>query len=243
MRDTAVTSRGSETDSRSSVVPSFDSSAEGRGGLEPEASGLPGISLRCTDACREEVHIPPPRRPPPPAKASTVGRMELSADLKAYIELQPAAALWFSGHSLTWIRASGANTAGRLSVVEHIVPPGSASPWHVHQTEDESFYVVDGQISVKVEGQARISVGAGGFAFGPMAVPHGFRVESEVPSRILLITNGPEFADFIREASDQVDTNCLPEQTPADAARLKAAAARHCIAILGPPQMADAAVP
>jgi mannose-6-phosphate isomerase-like protein (cupin superfamily) len=169
--------------------------------------------------------------------------MELSADLKGYIALQPAAALWFSGHSLTWIRASGADTAGRLSVVEHIVPPGSASPWHVHLTEDESFYVVDGQISIKVEGQARISLGAGGFAFGPMAVPHGFRVEGEVPARILLVTNGPEFADFIREASDQVDVNCLPEQTPADAARLKAAAARHGIEILGPPPMADAAVP
>ena len=86
--------------------------------------------------------------------------MELSADLKGYIALQPEAALWFSGHSLTWIRASGADTAGRLSVVEHIVSPGSASPWHVHQTEDESFYVVDGQISVKVEGQVRISLGA-----------------------------------------------------------------------------------
>ena len=181
--------------------------------------------------------------PSNPAQASTVGRMELSADLEGYIALQPAAALWFSGHSLTWIRASGADTAGRLSVVEHIVPPGSASPWHVHQTEDESFYVVDGQISVKIEGQTRISLGAGGFAFGPMAVPHGFRVESEVPARILLITNGPEFADFIREASDQVDTNRLPEQSPADAARLKAAAARHGIAILGPPPMADAAFP
>jgi quercetin dioxygenase-like cupin family protein len=177
-----------------------------------------------------------------PAKVSTVARMEPSADLKGYIALQPAAALWFSGHSLTWIRASGADTAGRLSVVEHIVPPGSASPWHVHQTEDESFYVVDGQISVKVEGQTRISLGAGGFAFGPMAVPHGFRVESEVPARILLITNGPEFADFIREASDQVDTTRLPERSPADAARLKAAAARHGIAILGPPPMADAAI-
>ena len=169
--------------------------------------------------------------------------MELSAALKGYIALQPAAALWFSGHSLTWIRTSGADTAGRLSVVEHIVPPGSASPWHVHQTEDESFYVVDGQISVKVEGQACISLRAGGCAFGPMAVPHGFRVEGDVSARILLITNGPEFTDFIREASDQVDTNCLPEQTPADAARLKAAAARHGIAILGPPPMADAAVP
>jgi hypothetical protein len=44
--------------------------------------------------------------------------MELSADLRdtSHCNLRPA--LWFSGHSLTWIRASGADTAGRLSVVE-----------------------------------------------------------------------------------------------------------------------------
>ncbi len=41
VRDTAATSRGSETDSRSSVVPSFDSNAEGRGGLEPPSSRIP----------------------------------------------------------------------------------------------------------------------------------------------------------------------------------------------------------
>src|SRR5712691_6234706 len=40
MRDTAVTSRGSETDSQSSRLPSFDSVAAGRGRLEPPTSVL-----------------------------------------------------------------------------------------------------------------------------------------------------------------------------------------------------------
>src|SRR5713226_468173 len=40
MRDTAVTSRGSETYSQSSRLPSFDSVAEGRGRLEPPTSVL-----------------------------------------------------------------------------------------------------------------------------------------------------------------------------------------------------------
>jgi hypothetical protein len=38
-----------------------------------------------------------------------------------------------------------------MSLVEHIVPGGSASPWHVHRTKDESFDVVSGQLTVIVE--------------------------------------------------------------------------------------------
>ena len=164
--------------------------------------------------------------------------MQYPSDLLKYISEQPRSALWFSGHSLTWIRASGGTTAGRLSLVEHIVPAGSASPWHVHLSEDESFYVASGAISVKVEGHSRVHIGAGGFAFGPRGVPHGFRIESDGPARILLMTGGPGFADFIAEASDEVDTSRLPEPGPPDPARLKAAAGRHEIEILGPPSLA-----
>jgi quercetin dioxygenase-like cupin family protein len=114
-----------------------------------------------------------------------------SSDLLKYISEQPRSALWFSGHSLTWIRASGGTTGGRLSLVEHIVPAGSASPWHVHLSEDESFYVASGAISVKVEDHPRVQISAGSFAFGPRGVPHGFRIESEGPARIVLITADP----------------------------------------------------
>ena len=163
--------------------------------------------------------------------------MQLPPDLEQYARAQTQPPLWFSGHSLTWIKASSDDTQQRQSLVEHIVPAGSASPWHVHRTEDESFYVVAGRILVLVEGQQWTPIGAGGFAYGPKDVPHAFRVDggSSAYARILLLTNGPDFADFIRDASDPVSGGGWPEPTPADVGRLKAAATRHGIEILGPP--------
>ncbi len=49
------------------------------------------------------------------------------------------------------VKATGEQTGGRLSLVEHLVPAGSASPLHVHHTEDESFYVIEGHLTVIVD--------------------------------------------------------------------------------------------
>jgi mannose-6-phosphate isomerase-like protein (cupin superfamily) len=46
-------------------------------------------------------------------------------------------------------------------------------PWHVHPDEDEWFYVLDGEFTFHV-GDAQLTLLAGGFAFGPKAVPHTF---------------------------------------------------------------------
>ena len=35
-------------------------------------------------------------------------------------------------------------------MIEQLIPPGFASPWHVHLNEDESFYVVEGKMTVIV---------------------------------------------------------------------------------------------
>src|SRR5437763_14997483 len=50
MRDTAVTSRASETDSRSSPVPSFDSYAEGRSFHNANQSRIVGRPIKITSA-------------------------------------------------------------------------------------------------------------------------------------------------------------------------------------------------
>jgi len=83
-----------------------------------------------------------------------------------------------------------------------------------------------------------VSLNDGGFAFGPKGVPHAFRVEGDRPARILLLTNGPDFADFAREASDPVLIGGLLQPAPPDVGRLKAAAEKHGIEILGPPPIA-----
>ena len=128
----------------------------------------------------------------------------------------------------TWIKADRGMTDGHFSLIEQVIPAGFESPWHVHHSEDESFYVIEGQMSVIVDGGRKL-LKAGDFAFGPRGIPHGFRIVGEGPARILLMTTGSDFADFIAETSVSGDT---PPAAP-DMALLVAAAERHNIAILG----------
>jgi len=129
----------------------------------------------------------------------------------------------------TWIKADRSLTNGRLSLVEQVIPAGFGSPWHVHHSEDESFYVLSGRMTVILDGTVH-SLAAGDFAFGPRGVPHGFRIDGTEPARILLMTSGSDFADFIGETSVAMDA--VP--TEPDLAAFAAAAERHNISILGP---------
>ena len=129
----------------------------------------------------------------------------------------------------TWIKADRELTGGHFSLIEQVIPVGFESPWHMHTTEDESFYVLEGQMSVILEDGRRL-LQAGDFAFGPRNIPHGFRIEGHQPARILLMTTGSDFADFIAETSVPSDA---PPAAP-DMALLMAAAERHNIVILGP---------
>lgn len=129
----------------------------------------------------------------------------------------------------TWIKAGRELTGGQFSLIEQIIPAGFESPWHIHHSEDESFYVIEGQMSVIME-SGRTLLQAGDFAFGPRGIPHGFRIEGEGLARILLMTTGSDFADFIAETSVPGDT---PPAAP-DMAFLVTAAERHNLAILGP---------
>lgn len=155
-----------------------------------------------------------------------------AANLKPY-----DAPLWFLD-TLTYIRASRDSTGGALSVVDQLIPAGFESPWHLHRDEDESFFVIDGEVSVFVDGQT-IRLGAGGFAFGPRGIPHGFRIEGDKPARLVLIS-GPGFADFVQDVSVPAAAPVLPAPQQPDVPALIAAAARRNIDILGPLQAKDA---
>src|SRR3954452_23380179 len=85
-------------------------------------------------------------------------------------------ALWFLG-SLVTIKASGEDTGGRMAVVEHLSPRGSGSPLHVHRNEDESFYVLEGELTMWVDGET-ILAREGSFVYGPRDVPHTYLVSS-----------------------------------------------------------------
>jgi quercetin dioxygenase-like cupin family protein len=129
----------------------------------------------------------------------------------------------------TWIKADRSITGGRFSLVEQVIPAGFESPWHVHHSEDESFYVLEGEMTVIV-GDTHVRLAKGDFGFGPRGVSHGFRIDGSTPARILLMTNGSDFADFVGETSASLGA----PPAPPDMALLAAAAERHNLQILGP---------
>lgn len=142
--------------------------------------------------------------------------------------------LWFFG-GLTTLKAEGSQTGGRVMVTEQLAPRGGGSPLHVHHNEDEWFYVLEGELTIWVDGTTHV-VGAGGFVFGPRDVPHTFVVSSE-QARFLLVTEPAGFEGFIHALSEPAARHEIPPAPtgPPDMEPILKAAAEHGIDIIGPP--------
>jgi mannose-6-phosphate isomerase-like protein (cupin superfamily) len=142
-------------------------------------------------------------------------------------------ALWFLGCLVT-VKATGAETGGRLTVVEFVNPPGFAPPLHRHLDEDEMFYVLSGTAQFRCDGEV-LTAGPGDFVLLPARLPHTFVVGAGEPLRTLQITTPSGFEHFAAEVGEPAGARRLPEPGPIDPALLGHASARHAIELLGPP--------
>jgi quercetin dioxygenase-like cupin family protein/ketosteroid isomerase-like protein len=126
----------------------------------------------------------------------------------------------------TRLRATGATTNGAFGLLEQVMPPGFASPYHTHQLEDEAFYVLEGEMAFVCAGTWTRAT-AGTYIFGPRQIPHGFKVVGESPARMLLLCAPGGFDQFVVEMSEQAPA-------PPDMAKLMATAAKYRVDIHGP---------
>jgi quercetin dioxygenase-like cupin family protein len=147
-------------------------------------------------------------------------------------------AYWFLDF-LTIFKATTGTTDGGFALLEQRAAKGAGSPLHVHRREAESFYVLDGELTIWAGGQL-IEAPAGSFVYGPPNVPHTFTVASN-EARFLLLTQPAGFDAFLRAFGQAATSATLPPPTsePPDVELLTALAAEHGIEILGPPGIPD----
>ena len=69
-------------------------------------------------------------------------------------------ALWFFGGLVT-VKASAEQTGGRFSLTEQLFPDGMATSLHSQPEDDESFYVLEGEVTFYLEDGQPIPVSAG----------------------------------------------------------------------------------
>lgn len=152
--------------------------------------------------------------------------------LQPVMNTRQAAPIRFLGLP-TLLRATGASTRGAFGLIEQWkMPPGFASPYHVHRREDEAFYILEGEIAFVCGGQW-ITAGPGSYVFGPRNIPHGFRVEGTANARLLLLCAPAGFEQFVLDLSEPEPASGA-SPTPPDMAKLAATAANYGIEILGP---------
>ncbi|HET8757844.1 MAG TPA: quercetin 2,3-dioxygenase [Solirubrobacteraceae bacterium] len=149
------------------------------------------------------------------------------------MELSQTQPLWFIDH-LVHVHVDGHTSGGALALMDERGRRGDMPPLHVHRRDDETFYVLAGEMRLFV-GSEEIVLGAGQSALAPRDVPHAYRVESE-EARWLVITAPAGFDAFVREVSEPAPADELPPAgRRVDETFLGQAAAKAGIEILGPP--------
>ncbi len=79
----------------------------------------------------------------------------------------------------------GEHSGGRLTVLETVVAPGEGPPLHTHANEDETLYVIEGEVRFKL-GDDLQSGGVGAFVFVPRGTPHTFQNVGDGQARMLV---------------------------------------------------------
>ena len=141
--------------------------------------------------------------------------------------------IWFLRNRMT-IKATAETTGGAYGLFESLVAPGFSPPLHVHHREDETFWVLEGDVSMRC-GDRTIRVGAGSFAFLPRGVPHTFVVEGDTPARMLTLLTPGGGEGFFIQAGRPAEHDGLPPSAPIDIALLKRVGEQFGAEIVGPP--------
>lgn len=138
---------------------------------------------------------------------------------------------WFCGGGVhTWL-ARADETGGAYLLFEDALDAGKVTPLHRHPEADETFYMLEGEVRLHVDGVETV-LAAGGIAIVPRDVPHAFLVTSPTARMLCLQTPGGGEA-FYRQASEPAGAG---EPPMPDFGRVRAAAAATgAIEILGPP--------
>ena len=127
------------------------------------------------------------------------------------------------------VKTAGSDNDDRFDFMVGTIDYLTGPPLHVHAEQDDTFYVLEGVLTVQ-SGDEIIDVGPGDFVTVPPGVPHTFdNVRADQPAvRAINIMTPGGYAEAIDEF------NGLGEQIT-DLAKAREVGRRHGVDFVGPP--------
>jgi quercetin dioxygenase-like cupin family protein len=117
----------------------------------------------------------------------------------------------YMGSLMTFL-VDGAETDGKFALMEYEAKPGNEPPPHLHEFENETLYVLEGEMEA-FQGDAVLRLAPGDCLFTPMGEPHAWYILT--PKFRMLIMVEPAFSDrYFREMGEPIREMYLPSGQP-----------------------------
>ena len=127
------------------------------------------------------------------------------------------------GGSRMILKSPAAAAPDAWTVIDYTMAPTQPGPpLHYDQTADETFYVISGELWMRV-GEREFTAGPGSFAFVPAGTLHAFANRSGAPVHFLGHASTPGLKDLITEVVEMARAG----QWPPDQDTLAAFGRRH----------------
>jgi quercetin dioxygenase-like cupin family protein len=136
-------------------------------------------------------------------------------------------AYWGPGDHYTFL-VTGEESGGAYFAMEALVPPGGGPPPHIHRREDETFYLIEGDVEFRL-GDEVITAGPGDFVNVPRGTVHRFRNAGTQTARMVLTFTPAGIEHWFDETLEQAPNHVeeAPDNMEEVAARYVAAAPRY----------------
>ena len=138
---------------------------------------------------------------------------------------------YVSAGELVTVLARADQTGGSFGLMEGVIRRGDEPPPHVHHREDESFFVLDGSLRVRV-GDDWLSGTPGSFLFCPRNVNHLVKVETEEVRVLTWVTPGGLEAFFVELGVPTTDRRLPADLPEIDGERVVTLAAHYGAEVL-----------
>jgi quercetin dioxygenase-like cupin family protein len=87
------------------------------------------------------------------------------------------------------VLAGSEETDGRFGLMEMVAPKGREPSRHLHYTDDEGFYVLEGELTFYV-GEKTYAAAPGTFVFLPHGVPHSYTFQTDSVRMLSIVAPG-----------------------------------------------------
>ena len=157
----------------------------------------------------------------------------LEGNRGAYVPPDGGESVWLVGDRIT-VKLTSEDTGGVYSVAEEISPPQGGPPPHTHSQEEETLYVLEGEVEFLL-GEDTIPAGAGSCVYVPRGALHTFKNVGTSPSRVLAVLSPGGFEKFFLEAGEPAPEGTSPPEGEPDVGRIVEIGQKYGLEIPPPP--------